>query len=533
MYRDPLRAILQTVLERNELADTDNFFSLGGDSIGALEVARQVEDTLGIRLEVVAIYQHPSIEALDRFLEAHGDAAPGHRVTAAAPRTSYPLSPVQRGLYLLDRMTRREDISIAPVVLWFDAALDPVRCAAAFRRVLDRHEILRTTFHWVAGAPVQVIHALDAIALPYEYRALAPGAAALQELYDLAARDVFDLETGPLLRFRVARVSEDLSVALLTIHHIISDGFSASVIEQDFRAFYEQPAAPAPAPLSFQYKDYACWLEAWTESAEGRRALDDWATRLAGCAGPLLPPASTSSFGAARQDLRIDGATLTRIRRISAERQVTLFVALQVFLRILLRLHAGERDLVIGAATTTRDAVPAVGQVGPYLNTLPIRAVLADDSTLHRLIEEVNAVTLAAFAHKLMPLETLADRLHGGLPFFDVGFTLENQDVKQSAARDGRGLITLDARPDSLGVKLLFVAFEKDGGIELQLRFRTECFTHDEILEMQRELVRVIDRVCDRPDAPLHDLLELDPAPAEERFAVELDLSTSEPPVVS
>ena len=531
MYTQTLSAILRDVLHLKKVEDDDNFFSLGGDSIRAIEVVGRIQDELGLKLELIDILKHPSVRALNEALVAQSRAHVNTGVAPVSERTAYRTSPVQRGLYLLERVTGRQEISNLPVVLEFEAGLDPALSEKAFSRVWQRHEILRTTFTLERGALVQIVRPPEAVRCPFVYTDLGEQSSqSLQLLFDAAAREPFDLETGPPLKFHLVRLSESSCVALLSIHHIVSDSFSVATIENDFRYYYDEAAgrrvlgggASEPQPLAFQYKDYVYWLDEWAEGPDGKRSLAFWADALAGYDKPGVFDSGASaaaSFASARVDHSLDAATLAKIQGVSAEYEVTLFVVLQCCIKVLLFLRTGRTDIVIGTAVTTRDSVPLSGQIGPFVNVLPIRTVLSGETSFERLLTSVNNATLAALAHKLLPLETLAEKLMHGSPLFDVGFTLQKRNAP---ARPERALTEGHTLSETLGVKLLFVAYEGPRGVDIRIRYQTAHFSRDEVREMAGDLIRVINALCDNRDAKFADLFKLtQPADA---YAIELNL---------
>ena len=533
MYKKALSAILGDVLQREAIASHDNFFLLGLESLQAITVASRIQEELGLNLELIDILKHPSVQALNTLLVEQARTQLAALVTPVAERASYQTSPVQRGLYLMDKMTSRQNSAILPYVIDFDAALDPQVAEVAFREVLRRHEVLRTTFIVEHGIPVQIARTLEATLRPFEYTDISRheySAHQLKSLYEAAATEPFDLEAGPLVRFHLIRTSDSLCVAFLSIHHIVSDGFSALTIESDFRHYYDKEAGrrvvadgtSEPQPLLFQYKDYVYWLDEWTKGAKGEQSLKYWANALASynATGVFTGgPATAVSFAGAREDSSLEEETLAKLRRVTVDYEVTTFVVLQCCIKVLLFLQTRKTDIVIGAAVTTRDSVPLSGQIGPFVNVVPIRTELSSDSTFKQLVSSVNEATLNAFAHKLFPIEITIERLNNGAPWFDVGFTLQKQGAR---ARQKQASFEANTLSDNLAIKLLFIAFDSPSGIDIRIRYQTDYFARQEILQMRRQLTDLINALCDRSDEKLGDLFDL--TFRENDYAIDLDL---------
>jgi aryl carrier-like protein len=531
MYRPALSLIFRNVLKREEIADDDDLFALGVDSVQAIAILHRIRDEIGLTIELADIWKHPSIRALDAALLASPAPRSARHVPPAGPRDHYPVSPVQRGLCLMDGMARPEERQATPSVSVFDADLDPGIAETAFRQVLRRHEPLRTVFGFARGAPVQAVRPAEDMAQAFAYTDLGADpdpAATLRRLHEAAARQAFDLETGPLVRFHIVRTPPSRCIGLLTLHHIVSDDFSAATVENDFRRYYDAAAGrrviaegvPETRPLAFQYKDYVLWLEEWIRGPGGRRSLAYWTGALAGFTPPaLFGTGRTTSFAAGRDDAPVPPEILARLSRCSAGLEATPFVVLLGCIRTLLFVETGHRDVAIGVAATTRDEVPLSGQIGPFVNTLPMRSRISGATTFRRLVADLEEARLEALAHKLLPVETLAEALPPGPPLFDVGFTLQKR-------RGPAGLEADLAGPrggsDPLGIKLLFIAFESPSELVIRIRYQTARFSPEEIGRLRDRLMQVVGTVCAAVDTPFDELFE--PARSEDMFSMELDL---------
>ncbi len=528
MFEAELTKILGDVLQHEAIGPEDDLFEHGGSSIHAIEIARRVFEELGLELQLVDVLRHPSVRALGTLLVTL-TPAPTSRVTPHEPSSRHPISPVQRSLLVLERMSERADAAVVPVIMELEANLEPELARAAYRRVLERHEILRTTFTMEDDGPAQRVGSASDMAAGWRYtdaRGATDPARSLQALHDAAASEPFDLERGPLIRLHLVDLADGLSVGVLSIHHIVSDGFSAATLERELRWTYDELAGQsivgqgieAPATLAFHYKDYVYWLDEWTAGPEGARAQAYWSGVLDGHVPSLHfgEPRAEASFATAMDERALDAATLAALHRLSERLEVTVFVVLQACIRALLRARAGDAGFVLGVAVTTRDVAGSSGQIGPYVNTLPVRVAVPARASFAQLVAATDESMLAALSHRLLPVERIAAQLTGGAPLFDVGFTMQPR-----RAAGPRTRVELPVRSDPLGIALLFIAYDESRGLALRIRYRTAVVSRVEVEQLRDALVRVIHAVDERPEDPLAEVL--DPPAGAGRF-IELDL---------
>lgn len=521
--RDALLQIWSEVLQYANIGDDDNFFACGGNSIKAILITRRVQNELGRDVEFIDILRYPTVRKLDLLLSDRLTAADAAVIRPAPLRHSYPLSAVQREFYLLDSLTRQRDAAVSCTVMSFSTALDQQQSAAAFRRLLDRHETLRTTFSFERGAPVQTIRQTDDLPSGFAYSDLSgydsPEERA-QQIYEQNSTQPFDLDTGPLVRIHICVISQHRSLGFLSVHHIAADGFSAAILEQQFRQFYDGNDDEFLAqPLSFHYKDFSHWLNGWLDSHAARHALNYWRSTFSSYRKPALfsnqlATPTVPSFAAARVSALLGSQAAIDIAQLGVEENTTLFVLLQSSIKIFLYRESGVEDIVIGSPITLRDTVDLSGQVGPYLNTLPIRTRVDRKKSLREFVRDVHEATLMAYAYKLLPFASIATEAGLTSKLFDVGFTLQNQTAaRQDSAPELR---QAPEHSEGLTVKLWIVASERPYGIELNLHYQKSAFAREVVAGMATRLVSVISTAARSPDRPIENLFpELRPAFAQ------------------
>ena len=278
-----LAAVWGRVLGAERVGLDDDFFALGGHSLLALKAATLAGKQLERRVELRAFFDHPTPVALAAFIEQGGIAlAP---VEPLSPQEDYPLSEAQRRFWVQEQV--EGDSFNLPAAFLLEGEVRGEWVEQAFAALVERHEILRTVFPRRDGQPRQRVLPVGACGFAVEQVDLSgavDAAAAVEELLRRQAGERMDLEKGPLLRRRLARLGERRHACLCTLHHIVSDGWSVEILLDEFQQLYDGlagRAAPLP-PLRVQYKDCAAWADGLLEGAEGARMRDYWTAKLGG-----------------------------------------------------------------------------------------------------------------------------------------------------------------------------------------------------------------------------------------------------------
>jgi amino acid adenylation domain-containing protein len=459
--RSPLEEILAQlvaeVLQRESVGVHDSFFELGGHSLLATRLVARLPGMLGIELPVRAVFEAPTVaELAERVWRAwQTEERPRLPAVSPAPRDApLPLSPAQRGLWFFHQLEPQSALYNIPAAFRLQGRLAPVALAAALSEIARRHEALRTTFATIAGEPVQRIGAAAPLPLPLIDLGGLPEKErrrAAQELAAGAAARPFDLRRGPLLRASLARLGEEDHLFLLSLHHLIADGWSLGVLCRELSALYaaltaggaaisrerERPAEragdsqggnggsglPAGAPaaglpeLPVQYADFAVWQRDWL-CREGSldSSLAYWRQRWAGMPAALELPTDrprpmTQAFRGGALPLSLPAATAGELRRLARAQGATLFMGLLAAAAAVLQRYAGQPALAIGSPFANRARAEVEGLIGLFVNTLPLRVDSAPELSLAGLLGRVRESLLADYAHQEVPFEKLVEAL--------------------------------------------------------------------------------------------------------------------------
>jgi acyl carrier protein len=446
------------VLGYENVSVYDNFFDLGGDSLMALRLLEGVKRLFDMDLGVNDIYRHPSIVDLanhvDRLL-----AEPGYVFSQGAEqenrpsttRSSQPVEVVKRPLQVTHPLPEQSRaLSFFQERLWIAEQLDPgnpvnaisfavrvegkLSITALFQSVSDivrRHEILRTTFAVLNAQPVQIVASdfvLAPLVVDLHELSTARQTAEIRELAVEDARHPFDLTRGPMLRVTLLKLAGNEHVFLMTVHHIVFDGWSTGVFLQELAVLYRAFSEGGPSPLadlSFQFADFAQQQRHRLRGKAFDALVSYWKEQLADAPPVLELPADyprprTLAFLGQTYPLVLSQNLLGGLWALSEQEGVTLFLTILAAFLALLHLYTGQSDLVVGALSAHRNQPETKKLIGPFVNTLILRADLSGNPTFRELLALVRRIALEASAHQELTYEQIVEAVQ---PKRDSGHT--------------------------------------------------------------------------------------------------------------
>ncbi|GAA0968406.1 non-ribosomal peptide synthase/polyketide synthase [Streptomyces rhizosphaericus] len=508
------------VLPVEEAGATDDFFALGGDSILAIRVASRLRTAFGTEVTPRALFTHTTVAELAAALGApKGDGAAKESragdIIPAVPRDGeLPLSYPQARLWFLDSFDGGGTEYVTPFALRLRGRLDTAALRTALDALVARHEPLRTTFAEVDGRGVQRVHDPYPVALPVHDLTARPVAERERELERLLEREgatPFDLRTGPLLRASLIRPDDEEHVLTLTMHHIVTDGWSTAVISADLSELYGAAVLarrPALAPLPLGYADYAAWQrDPLGGAARMEPQLEYWRTRLADLAPLELPtdrprPAVQTKNGALLE-FTLPAALVERLRAAGRHRDSTLFMTLLATCQVLLARWSGQEDIAVGTVTSGRERPELEHLVGMFVNTLVLRTGVAADESFEELLTRVRGTVLDAFAHQDVPFERIVDALQperdtSRTPLFQVMVALHNLGAE---VPDLPGLTVEAVRVPgrTAGFDLGFDFVAGPGGLTGFVEYNTDLFDATTVERMARQLRLLLEAVAEDP----------------------------------
>ncbi|MFP2933990.1 condensation domain-containing protein, partial [Pyxidicoccus sp. 3LG] len=525
-----LAALWAEVLHVEKVGRHDDFFALGGHSLLATQVVSRVRKAFDVELPLRALFEAPTVASLAPRIEDARRERDGLHLPplVPVPRTgALPLSFAQQRLWFLDRLQPGSAFYNIASAIQLDGRLDLHALEGSLQGLVQRHEALRTSFHIREdGSPVQQLHTgaplpltvVDLSHLPESERA-----AEARRQASLEAQKPFDLTKAPLMRTTVLRLAERSHVLLVTVHHIVSDGWSNRILVRDVGALYTalSRGLPSPlAPLSLQYADYAVWQRGWLQGEALEKQVSWWKQRLAGVPHALelptdrpRPPVQTDRGASMAVHFRPE--FVEALQTLCRREGVTPFMALLSGFSALLSRYSGQDDLVVGSPIANRQQAELEDIVGFFANTLALRTRLHPHMSFRELLAQVKETTLGAYAHQDVPFEKLVDELRperdpSRTPLFQVLLAMQNTPRQQRSA-DEAGDSALELRPveaNSGTAKFDLSLLLTDAGDELRgaFEYNTDLFDADTARRMVGHLPRLLDEAMADPGRAISHL---------------------------
>ncbi|MCM5553309.1 non-ribosomal peptide synthetase [Pleomorphomonas sp. NRK KF1] len=453
--------ILSEVLGQPVNDRRTSFLDLGGHSLQAIRIVNRLAEQTGVRPKMADFFADPTVAGLARLVEG----GRSEDVIPAAPVLDvYPASHAQQRLFLLDGMDRGSAAYNIAFVFRCRGDLDVTAFKRALGALVNRHEPLRTGFDTIGG---EIVQRIAVVVEPYvAVDDLRQAADPVSEAVTRARRDIatrFDLHEPPLLRARLVRLTDDDVVVLLLLHHIVGDGWSSRLLARELSAFYAAARTgrnEALPPLPITYKDFAVWQRGrdWSAAASfWRSRLDDAPDRIA--LPSERPLSDTQSYRGGTSRLTVPEATLAALHRFALDRRVTMAaVGLGLFAALLYRLTR-QNDLVIGMGVAGRDRRELEGLIGFFVNVLPLRLHLDEDTEVTELVDAAHGAILEAMEHRDYPFDLLVrdvapQRRSNRQPLVNVVFEYQRFDALADKVADGLPLRPAEATPDRLDEEL-------------------------------------------------------------------------------
>jgi amino acid adenylation domain-containing protein len=446
---------------------TDSFFDLGGHSLLVIRMVNRVQQDLGRRLPVRAVFETPVLDDLAARLDAL--APDGDEPIGPADRDRpLPLSFAQQRLWFLQQLDPASTEYMICYCLRLTGPLDTGALRDALVGLVARHEPLRTTFSAATGVPEQVIGPPGPVPLPVTDACAAadPVARAVAEL-QRHGREPVDLATGPVFRPLLVKVGHEDHALGLAIHHAVADEWSIQVLVRDLLALYRSALPPArrePAsgphalpPLKIQYADYAAWQRHRLTGDRLERQLAYWRARLAGLRPAELPAdrphPAVRDPAAGWLEFAIPAEVTAGLRQVARAHRVTMFMVVLAALQALLARYSGRPDVAVGTPVAGRDRPETEPLVGPFINTVVLRTDVSGDPAFTDLLARVKDTVLGAFAHAEVPFERLVEELavvrdRGRHPLVQVAVNYSITGPDPAAGPGGRAGPDPDSGPD-------------------------------------------------------------------------------------
>ncbi|MEX0445248.1 amino acid adenylation domain-containing protein [Xenorhabdus sp. SGI246] len=534
-----LAAIWREVLGVEQISRHDNFFALGGHSLLAARVMNRVA-AFGVELPLVTLFMSPSLAAFAESIYAqctytqcneNSDRLP--EITPVSRDSALPLSFSQHHLWFLSQFERVSDTYHIPVIQHVRGQFDIGAWQQALNALFARHEALRSVFVTVDGQPqVTLLPAEPGLPMKkYDLRGVPDADGQLKRLCMEEFGLSFDLAQGPLIRSSLIQLTDDDYVFLLTLHHIIFDGWSLGILKSELSALYTAflTGQPDPLPpLMIQYPDYAAWQRQWFSVERLQSQSDCWRTMLADA--PILldlptdrPRPPQQSFIGSSLPINLDEVLTKSLKRLSEQQGTTLFITILSAWAMVLSRLSGQSDLVIGTPCAGRGRQEIESLIGFFVNVLPLRIDLSGPPDVTELLARVRQTTLAAQDNQDLPFEQVLEivqppRRLAHTPLFQVMFAWQNNE-KIEWKLPALEILPVDQVFDVVKFDLELNLFEEEGRIVGTLNYATALFDQQTIERYVGYLHTVLQVMVANPQQPVREIDIL--SSAERRLLLE------------
>lgn len=513
------------VLGRPHVGPHDNFFELGGDSLRGTQVLAKLQDVYGVDLPLESLFDAPTPVGLAAQIRSTSQLKPTtscHLLDPTTPGDITPLSFSQQRFWFLDQLAPDSSFNNIPVALRIRGVLDLTALHRALKEIVRRHEILRARFVVDQGHPSQVIDSQYELPLPVEDLMNVSGAVQEEHIslwMSNEAHHAFDLSAGPLIRVRLLRLTQADQILLVTIHHIVADGWSMRIIGHELTRLYEAFTKGMDAllpPLSRQYRDVVWYQRHSLDSAVWKRQETYWRRQLETVPHVLeLPsdrprPAVQGQKGD-RYGWSIPEDIGRRLHEIGCRHQASLFMTVLASFNVLLAHYSGQPEFCVGTPVANRSQPECDSLIGCFINTVALRVDLTGDPSFLELLAQVRKTVLEAQANQDLPFERLVDALHiprslSHTPLYQVMLTLE-EEQPELCRLDGLDVCRMktSTRTSVFDLTLELTA-KKDGQLEVVFEYSTDLFTGETIARMAGHFQELLRQIVRSPEERVSEL---------------------------
>ncbi|MCG7317691.1 non-ribosomal peptide synthetase [Brevibacillus laterosporus] len=504
-----LATIWQGVLGVPKIGIHDHFFSLGGHSLKAMSLISLIQKEFGVDIPLRILFKTPTIQAIAKYLESGGgDVDETYASIPTVPtKEFYPVSSAQKRMIILHQLAKEGTGYNIPTVMVIDGPLQYDRFELAVERLVDRHEILRTSFPTVNGESVQRVNQNVNIKINY--------LDSKEEQVDQVIEEFiqpFILESAPLIRIGLVKVSTERHYLLVDMHHVISDGVSANIFINELTKFYQAETLPE---LRIQYKDFAVWEQEFFQSEAFKKQEEYWVSAFSGEVTLLnlptdYPRPTIQSFEGDRYTFGMEKDLVDGLYRIAKETQTTLYMVLLAIYNVLLSKYSDQEEVIIGTPIAGRSHADTENLLGMFVNTLAMRNQPVGNKTFTEFLTDVKNNALLAFEHADYPFEHLVEKMKlprdlSRNPLFDTMFILQNTE-HNSFELDEIKCTPFVPKGKHAKFDFSLEASEEKNELKFCLEYSTSLYRQETIERMASHWLQIIRTVVENSDISLSEI---------------------------
>ncbi|MEK4732085.1 non-ribosomal peptide synthase/polyketide synthase [Paenibacillus sp. FSL L8-0641] len=505
-FEEKLALIWQDILGIKKIGRNDNFFMLGGHSLKATSLVARIHKEFNIDMPLKEIFKAPIIAEIARYMKEAKESI-YQSIQTAKEMEYYPMSSAQRRLYILNQFEGAGTAYNMPGSLLVEGSIDLELFQKTFQQLINRHETLRTSFHFIEGEPVQKIN--DPVGFSVVY--LESDEEKVGEIVKEFIKP-FDLGIAPLLRVGLVKTGKDKHVMMFDMHHIISDGTSMDILVHEFMDMY---GGNNPSSLRIQYKDYSVWQKELFAGDKIKKQEEYWLQEFNGEIPVLNMPVDYQRPAVQSFDggfIRFEaGSELTgKLIKLARDNGATLYMTLLASYNILLSKYTGQEDIIVGSPIAGRPHTDLQDIIGMFVNTLAMRNYPQGEKTFAEFLKEVRENSIRAYENQDYQFEELVEKLNvkrdmSRNPLFDTMFVLQNTGSSELKI-DRLKFIPYTNEFRISKFDLTLNARETQEGIAFDLEYATRLFKKETVERFAAHYLNVLEEITVYPGKRLSEI---------------------------
>ncbi|MCC5438880.1 non-ribosomal peptide synthetase [Clostridium botulinum] len=507
---EKLSKIWSEVLGIEKVGINNNFFDLGGHSLKATVLIHKIHKKLNVEVPLKELFKKPTIKKLSEFIE-NAEKNPYVRIEKVEEKEYYEASPSQKRMYMIQQLDLESTAYNMPIIMTVEGNLDKGKIEEIFQVLIQRHEVLRTSFEIKDEVIIQKIDKKINFKVQYI------------EKEDRKIKDIikefvkkFDLSKAPLLRVGIVRLEEEQHILMIDMHHIISDGVSMRIFMDEFIRLYKGEEL---GELRIRYRDYSEWQDKFLKSDKMKSQKEYWINRLSDGIPMLNMPTdyirpAVQCFEGDNIKFKLGKQLTSALNRLAKNTGTTLYMVLLSGINILLSKYSGQEDIIVGTPISGRTHADLEKVMGMFVNTLAMRNYPAPDKSYKEFLGEVKENTLKAHENQNYQFEELIDDLniHRDLsrnPIFDVMFTLENMDLVEIELKD---LVfkSYNKEYEMIKFDLDFTANKINEDIVINLGYNIKLFKREKVERIIQHFKNILKSVTSDANIKISEVEMLD-----------------------
>ena len=511
---EKLIAIWQDILKVEKIGIKDNFFELGGHSLLVTQLIARVRDILDFELPVKTIFEKPTVEELAKELENLETQRKIPPLVKLDNKKNMPLSFNQQRLWFLEQLNPGQTIYNMQNAMKIKGEVNLDNLENAIKYVVNKQELLRTTFKDKNGIPYQTL--IDEMPINIDLIDVNDGSE-IKKILLKDAKETFDLVNGPLIRFKIITIEQKEFTIVFTMHHIISDGWSINILMEEIiksYMYFHSETEITLEDLEIQYSDYAAWQRSWLKDEVLEDEINFWKGELSG-APKLLelpldkPRPKIKTFNGSHKSFVVPETLTQKIKALTGKAEVTPFMFMLSVFSLLLSKYSNQEDIVIGTPIANRNRKELEKIIGFFANTVVIRTKLKDNPSFNELLQRVKESSLRAYSHQELPFERLVEELQperdlSYTPIFQVMFVHQNNDVNISGMEVGDiEFEAIESSSTETQFDLTLSVFTNENVWGGTLEYNTDIFESDRIEQMITHFNNLLEEVVIQPEVKL------------------------------